>query len=199
MRRFSRAAAGVLAVFACALLSACDSASSSATPAAAASPAPSPSPSMKTLPPSRLCAVLSADAARRLVPGARFTAQVAPDQGSAPDVCAYTSADGDASVSLTPATRPYAAELAAAHSLRADPAPAQMSGVTVDAVTGLGTRAFRETAFQTETRQRVTFTVWEAGARAWVLTYAVAAATPGTPGAVADDPVVRVAKSLSVR
>lgn len=152
---------------------------------------------MKTLPPSRLCAVLSADAARRLVPGARFTAQVAPDQGSAPDVCTYASAD--ASVSLTPATRPYAAELAAAHSLRADPAPAQMSGVTVDEVTGLGKRAFRETAFQTETRQRVTFTVWEAGARAWVLTYAVAVGTPGTPGAVAGDPVVRVAKSLSVR
>ncbi|WP_416969567.1 hypothetical protein [Streptomyces sp. 4F14] len=196
MPLFPRAAAA-LALSACALLSACDSpASPEASPAVAP---PSPTPSTKTLPPSRLCAVLTADAARRLVPGARLTAQVAPDQGTAPDVCAYTSPDGDATVSLTPATRAYAAELAAAHSLRADPAPAQMSGVRVDAVSGLGKQAFRETAFQTQTRQRVTFTVWDAGTRAWVLTYAVAAGTPGTPGAVGDDPVVRVAKSLSVR
>ncbi|MET8976434.1 hypothetical protein ABZX85_12540 [Streptomyces sp. NPDC004539] len=200
VRRPSQAA-GVLAVLACALLAACDS-TSHPTSSAVGSPSPAtssgPSPEMKTLPPSRLCAVLTADAARGLVTGARLTSQVAPDQGPAPDVCTYTAADGAATVSLTPATRAYAAELAAAHSLRADPAPAGMSGVRVDTVTGLGTRAFRETAYQTQTGQRITFTVWDAGTRTWVLTYATAAGTPGAPPAVADDAVVKVAKSLSV-
>ncbi|QNP68651.1 hypothetical protein IAG44_03675 [Streptomyces roseirectus] len=194
VRRLLPAAALTLA--ACAPLSACDSPAPSTT-TAATSPTPGSPGAMRTLLPSRLCAALTADAARELVPGARFTAQVGPDKGTAPDVCAYTSPDGSGSVSLTPATRPYAAELAAAYSLRADPAPAGMSGVRVDTVSGLGERAFRETAYQTQAHQNVTFTVWNAGARTWVLTYASTGEGPVAPGAVGDDEVVGVARTLA--
>ncbi|WP_327404577.1 hypothetical protein OG194_33895 [Streptomyces sp. NBC_01288] len=200
-RRLFRAAAGSLTVLACGLLAACDS-TAHATPSAAATAAiaaPSPTPSVKTLPPSQLCTVLTAGVARRIVPDARLAARVSPNKGAAPDVCDYTSADGRSTLSLTPASRTYAAELSAAHNLAANPSSAGMRDVQVDAVSGLGRQAFRETAYQTQAKQQLTFVVWKAGSRNWVLTYATAANTPSAPATVSDDKVTGAARSITAK
>ncbi|MFJ2904122.1 hypothetical protein [Streptomyces sp. NPDC087212] len=202
-RSLRAAAAGSLAALALGLLAGCDSsthATASATAGTSAPAAsPSPTPSVKTLPPSELCTVLTTGVARTLVPTARLTARVQPNKGTAPDVCDYSAPDGTATLSLTPATRTYAAELSAAHDLSAHPAAAGMSKVLVDPVSGLGTQAFRETAYQTQARQSITFVVWNAGTRNWVLTLAKTSATPTTPPAATNDPVVKVARTLTAK
>ena len=200
-RRLFRAAAGSLTVLACGLLAACDSTAHSTQPAAAtaATTAPSPTPSVKTLPPSQLCTVLTTGVAQRIVPDARLAARVSPNKGAAPDVCDYTSADGRSTLSLTPASRTYAAELSAAHNLSANPSSAGMRDVRVDTVTALGRQAFRETAYQTQAKQQLTFVVWNAGSRTWVLTYATATSTPSAPATVSDDKVVEAARSITAK
>ncbi|MCZ0997521.1 DUF3558 family protein [Streptomyces mirabilis] len=203
VRHYTRAAAGSIAVIACALLSACGTTTHPTPSAGAGSTAPdagSVSPgAMKTLPPSHLCTVLTEDVAERLVDDARFTAQVGPDKGAAPDVCDYAAADGKATVSLTPASRAYAAELSAAHALRTNPAVAGMRDVRVDTVSRLGRQSFRETAYQVQARQHLTFVVWNAGARTWVLTFATTGDTSTTPTTASDDKVVEVARSITAK
>ena len=198
-RRLFRAAAGSLTVLACGLLAACDSTAHSTQSAAAtaAATAPSPTPSMKTLPPSRLCTVLTKGVAERLITDPRLAARVSPNKGAAPDVCDYTSADGRSTVSLTPASRTYAAELSAAHNLAANPSSAGMRDVQVDTVDGLGRQAFRETAYQTQAKQQLTFVVWNAGSRNWVLTLATDAPSETTPTTAPNDTVVQVARSIT--
>ncbi|MFG2781540.1 hypothetical protein ACGFY7_27295 [Streptomyces prunicolor] len=198
-RRLFRAAAGSLTVLACGLLAACDSTAHSTPTAAAGTTAPSPTPSVKTLPPSQLCTVLTTGVAQRIVPDARLAARVGPNKGSAPDVCDYTSADGRSTLSLTPASRTYAAELSAAHDLSANPSSAGMRDVQVDAVDALGRQAFRETAYQTQSKQQLTFVVWNAGSRNWVMTYATAASTSAAPATVSDDKVVEAARSITAK
>ena len=200
-RRLFHAAAGSLTVLACGLLAACDSTAPSTPSAAAtaATTAPSPTPSMKTLPPSQLCTVLTKGVAERIVTDARLAARVSPNKGTAPDVCDYTSADGRSTLSLTPASRTYAAELSAAHNLSANPSSAGMRDVQVDTVSGLGRQAFRETAYQIQSKQRLTFVVWNAGSRNWVMTYATAASTSAAPATVSDDKVVGAARSITAK
>ncbi|WBO65030.1 hypothetical protein [Streptomyces camelliae] len=203
VRRLSRSAAGSVAVLACGLLTACGPTTHSTASAGGGSTAPvagtaSPG-AVKTLPPSRLCTVLTEDVAKRVVTDARFTAQVGPDKGAAPDVCSYAGADGRSMLSLTPASRTYDAELSAAHGLRANPAPAGMSDVRIDPVSGLGRQAFRESAHQSQEQQQITFVVWNAGARTWVLTYATAAPGSTAPTAVPDDKAVQLARSLTAK
>ena len=196
-RRLFRAAAGSLTVLACGLLAACDSTAHSTPSAAAGTTTPSPTPSMKTLPPSQLCTVLTKGVAERLVPDARLAARVSPNKGTAPDVCDYTSADGRSTLSLTPASRTYAAELSAAHNLAANPTSAGMRDVRVDTVDALGRQAFRETAYQTQAKQQLTFVVWNAGTRNWVLTLATVAPSEATPTTAPNDTVVQVARSIT--
>lgn len=198
-RRLFRAAAGSLTVLACGLLAACDSTAHSTPSAAAtaATTAPSPTPSMKTLPPSQLCTVLTKGVAERIVTDARLAARVSPNKGTAPDVCDYTSADGRSTLSLTPASRGYAAELSAAHNLSANPSSAGMRDVQVDTVNALGHQAFRETAYQTQAKQQLTFVVWNTGTRNWVLTLATDSPSEPTPTTVPHDTVVQVARSIT--
>ncbi|MEU9456467.1 hypothetical protein [Streptomyces sp. NPDC048277] len=191
-RRPSRVAAGSTAALLCALLTACAAPAPAASSAAGGTTSPATG-AVKTLPPSRLCTVLTADVAGRLVTDARRTTQVSPNKGDAPDVCGYVAADGTSTLSLTPASRAYPAELSAAHDLSAHPAPAGMRDVRVTAAGDLGAQAFRETAYQVQTRQHLTFVVWNPGPRTWVLTFATAAAT------AADDEVVRVARSITAK
>ena len=196
-RRLFRAAAGSLTVLACGLLAACDSTAHSTPSAAAAATAPSPTPSMRTLPPSQLCTVLTKGVAERLVPDARLAARVSPNKGTAPDVCDYTSAAGRSTLSLTPASRTYAAELSAAHNLAANPTSAGMRDVQVDTVNTLGHQAFRETAYQTQAKQQLTFVVWNTGTRNWVLTLATDSPSETTPTTAPNDTVVQVARSIT--
>ncbi|WP_405839332.1 hypothetical protein [Streptomyces sp. NBC_01518] len=196
-RRLFRAAAGSLTVLACGLLAACDSTAHSTQSAVAATSAPSPTPSMKTLPPSKLCTVLTKGVAERLITDPRLAARVSPNKGAAPDVCDYTSADGRSTLSLTPASRTYAAELSAAHNLAANPTSAGMRDVQVDTVDALSRQAFRETAYQTQAKQQLTFIVWNTGTRNWVLTLATDSPSETTPTTAPNDTVVQVARSIT--
>jgi len=200
-RRLFRAAAGSLTLLACGLLAACDSTAHSTQSAAAtaATTAPDPTPSVKTLPPSQLCTVLTTGVAKRIVPDARLAARVSPNKGAAPDVCDYTSGDGRSTLSLTPASRTYAAELSAAHNLAATPTSASMRNVRVDTVNGLGRQAFRETAYQTQSKQHLTFVVWNAGSRNWVLTFATGTSTSTPPTTASNDTVVQAARSITAK
>ncbi|WP_416959899.1 hypothetical protein [Streptomyces sp. Agncl-13] len=201
-RRLFRATAGSLTLLACGLLAACDSTAHSTQSAAATgatTTAPSPTPSVKTLPPSQLCTVLTKGVAKRIVPDARLAARVSPNKGAAPDVCDYTSADGRSTLSLTPASRTYAAELSAAHNLAANPTSAGMRNVRVDTVNALGRQAFRETAYQTQSKQQLTFVVWNAGTRNWVLTFATGTTTPTTATTASNDTVVQAARSITTK
>ncbi|MEV0468926.1 hypothetical protein [Streptomyces prunicolor] len=205
VRRLFRAAAGSLTVLACGLLTACGT-STHATPSAAgatiasvAATAPAPASSMKTVPPAALCTVLTKSVAERLITGARLQARVSPDKGQAPDVCGYTAPDGQSTLSLNPTSRAYATELSAAHNLAANPSSAGMRDVQVDTVGDLGRRAFRETASQTQVRQRITFVVWNTGARSWVLTFATTEGTSTAPTTVSHDTVVQVAHSITAK
>jgi hypothetical protein len=203
VRRFSRAAAGSITALAFGLLTACGTTTHSTPSASGGTTAPvagtGPAGSVKTLPPSRLCTVLTTGAAKQLMADARPTARVSPDKGDAPDICGYAAADGKSTLSLTPASRAYDAELSAAHDLRANPAPAGMRDVRVDPVSDLGRRAFRETTHQVQARQHITFVVWNPGARTWVLTFATTADTSTTPATVSDDKVVQVARSITAK
>ncbi|MGW6905733.1 hypothetical protein [Streptomyces sp. NPDC054940] len=205
VRRFSRVAAGSTAVIAFGLLAACSTAAQSTPTPTAAGGTTAPvadkgaAGSVKTAPPSQLCTALTADAAKQLIADARPTAQVSPNKGDAPDVCGYAAADGTSMLSLTPGTRAYDTELSAAHDLSADPAPAGMRDVRVDTVSGLGDQAFRETAYQVQTRQQITFVVWNSGTRTWVLSLATRANASTTPAAVSDDKVVQVARSITAK
>ncbi|KUM68779.1 hypothetical protein [Streptomyces curacoi] len=209
VRRFSRAAAGSITVIAFGLLTACGT-STQSTPSVADRTSPpvtgagtgtgsGAAGSVKTLPPSELCTILTVDVAKQLIADARPTARVSPDKGEAPDVCGYTAADGGATLSLSPASRTYDTELAAAHDLRANPAPAGMRDVRVEPVSDLGRRGFRETSRQVQARQHITFVVWDAGARTWVMTFATSADTSTKPTPVSDDKVVRVARSVTAK
>jgi hypothetical protein len=207
-RRPPRTALPVAAAVLCALLGACSSGGASPTGSAspAGSPAPSDaghvvaispdptgSPSVRTLPPSLLCTVLDRPAARQVLTGPRQAPRVAPEKGTAPESCSYTSGDGSAMLTLNPATRSYAAERSAAHSLVLDPEPAGMRGVQITAVDGLGQAAFRETAQVVNPAQNVTFVVWRSGSRTWVLTLAEARGRT-TPGA---DSLVELARRIT--
>jgi hypothetical protein len=120
-------------------------------------------------------------------PTPRPTTSVSLDKGDAPDVCGYSAADGTSTLSVTSASRSYDTELSAAHDLRAKSASAGMRDVRVDPVSDLGRKAFRETAYQAQARQHITFVVWNSGARTWVLTFATTAGTPTAPATVSDD------------
>lgn len=201
-RRFLRAAAGSIAALAAAVLTACSAATHSttqSTPSAAVGTtapvtAPSPSSSMKTLPPSRLCSTaLTTSAAKQLIADPRLQTRLSPEKGEVPDGCSYVAADEKSTLALTPASRAYAAELAAAHALSADPASAGMRDVKVDPVSDLGRQAFRETSYQIQAGQHITFVVWDSGAGTWVLTYAT------TADSVSSDKVVQVARSITAK
>ncbi|MEV6478805.1 hypothetical protein [Streptomyces sp. NPDC051576] len=189
-RRPLRAAvAGSITVIAAlGLLTACGSTTHHSTPSAAPVAG-----AVRTAPPSHLCTALTPAAAERLITDARPTIQAAPDKGRAPDVCGYAAADGTATLSLTPASRAYDTELSAAHDLRAHPSSAGMREVRVDPVGDLGRHAFRETAYQIQARQHLTFVVWTTGARTWVLTLGTAASTEP------HDEVAQVARSITAK
>ncbi|MER5429441.1 hypothetical protein [Streptomyces sp. NPDC002588] len=197
-RRFLRATAGSIAVLAAAVLTACTGTTDS-TPSAAAGTtapvaAPTPSGSMKTLPPSRLCSTaLTTSAAEQLIADPRLQTRLSPAKGEAPDGCSYVAADERSTLALTPASRTYAAELSAAHALSGDPASAGMRDVRVETVSDLGRQAFRETSYQIQAGQHITFVVWDSGAGTWVLTFAT------TADGVPSDKVVQVARSITAK
>ncbi|WP_328683746.1 hypothetical protein [Streptomyces sp. NBC_00343] len=110
--------------------------------------------------------------------GGRAAARVSPNKGAAPDVCDYTSA---------------------AHNLAANPSSAGMRDVQVDTVNTLGRQAFRETAYQTQTKQQLAFVGWNAGSRNWVLTHATATNTPSAPVTVSNDKVTGAARSITAK
>ncbi|MER7837584.1 hypothetical protein ABTY98_17145 [Streptomyces sp. NPDC096040] len=66
-------------------------------------------------------------------------------------------------------------------------------------MSGLGRRAFRETAYQAQAQQRVTFVVWNVGARSRVLTFGTRAAASTTPAAVSEGKTVQVARSITAK
>ncbi|MFD4556713.1 hypothetical protein ACFWP5_20775 [Streptomyces sp. NPDC058469] len=80
-----------------------------------------------------------------------------------------------------------------------------MRDVRVDTVDALGRQAFRETAYQTRAKQRLTFVVWNTRARNWVLpsatatTGTVTSTTPANPTTVPHDTVVQVARSITAK
>lgn len=203
VRRLLRAAAGSITVIAFGLLTACSTTTHSTPSAADGTTAPvadpSPAGSMKTLPPSRLCTVLTTSAAKQLIADARLQARVSPNNGDAPEICSYAAADGKSTLALTPASRAYKAELSAAHDLTANPASAGMRDVRVDPVSDLGRQAFRETSYQIQAQQHITFVVWNSGTRTWVLTFATTADTSATPATVSDDKVIQVARSITAK
>ncbi|WP_030595647.1 hypothetical protein [Streptomyces fulvoviolaceus] len=204
VRRLLRAAAGSATVLAFGLLTACSATTHSTPSAADGTTAPtagaSPAGSMKTLPPSRLCTTaLTTGAAQQLIADPRLQTRLSPNKGDAPDGCSYAAADGQSTLALTPASRAYKAELSAAHALSADPASAGMRDVRVDPVSDLGRQAFRETSYQIQARQHITFVVWNSGTRTWVLTFATTADTSATPATVSDDKVVQVARSITAK
>jgi hypothetical protein len=194
-RRLSRAALPTATAVLCGLLASCSGSSTSpaistgpsGTPTASPNPAPraagqvtagSPSAvpsaaaSVRTLPPSRLCAVLDEAAARLVLTDPLRAPRVAPGKGTAPDSCSYASGDRTTLLTLSPSARSYDAERSASHSLVGDPASAGMRDVKVTEVAGLGQAAFSESAEVLEPRQSVTFVVWRAGSHVWVLTLA---------------------------
>ncbi|WP_406443302.1 DUF3558 domain-containing protein [Streptomyces sp. NBC_01613] len=202
-RRFFRAAAGSIAVFAVAALTACSATTHSTPSAAGGTTAPvtatSSAGSMKTLPPSRLCTALTTGAAKQLIADPRLQTRVSPNKGDAPDGCSYAAADGTSTLALTSASRTYDAELSAAHDLSANPASAGMRDVRVDPVSNLGRQAFRETSYQIQARQHITFVVWHSGAGTWVLTFATTADTSTPPTTASDDKLVQVARSITTK
>ncbi|MEW2116412.1 hypothetical protein AB0945_14705 [Streptomyces sp. NPDC005474] len=206
-RRLSRAALPAATAVLCGLLASCSGGSASSAniatvPSATASGAPSDagrttttttSPSdvpsaaasVKTLPPSRLCAVLDQTAARLVLTDPRQAPRVAPGKGTAPESCSYASGDRQTLLTLAPSTRSYDAERSASRSLVGDPASAGMRDVKVTEVTGLGQAAFSETTEVVQPPQGVDFVVWKAGSHVWVLTLAQpAGAKDGADGLV---------------
>lgn len=204
LRRFPRAALPAVAgVALCGLLTSCtgDNASpatdSVQQPAASPTPAPSASASasasVKTLPKSRLCTALDLTAARKVRAELHPAPQVGPNKGTAPDGCTYATADGTALLTLTPTTRSYDAELAAAHSLVRDPSSAGMRDVHVTEVPGLGQAAFSERGYVVQQAQNIAYLVWRDGSRSWVLTLAETDGTKGT------DQLVPLAREITPR
>ena len=118
-----------------------------------------------------------------MLPGPRSAPQADPDKGTAPDACRYASADGTALLTLTPGTRPYETELAAAHDLSRDPSSAGMRDVRVTRITGLGQAASSERGDPPQHRRHVTYVVWREGPRARVLTLAEVGDAGKTQGA----------------
>ncbi|MFJ7041887.1 hypothetical protein ACIQVC_00550 [Streptomyces sp. NPDC101112] len=186
LRRLPRTALPAAAALLCGLLASCSSGSASPAAAGAAQagagqattvpPGPAVAPSVvsspKTLPPSRLCAVLDHSAARQVLTDPKQAPRLVPGKGTAPDACSYTAGDGSAMLTLNPSDRSYAAELSAAHSLVRDPASAGMRDVKLTEVTGLGQGAFSETTQVLRPQQNVAYVVWHAGSQVWVLTLA---------------------------
>ncbi|GAA3808863.1 hypothetical protein GCM10022403_048690 [Streptomyces coacervatus] len=207
LRRLPRTALPAAAALLCALLASCSSGSASpaaaeasptgAAPRATVSPGPAVTPSVisspKTLPPSRLCAVLDRSAARQVLTDPKQAPRLAPGNGTAPDSCSYASGDGTALLTLNPSARSYDAEVSASHSLVRDPASAGMRDVKATEVTGLGQSAFRETVVVLQPRQNVAYVVWRAGSRTWVLTLAE------TGGAKGADRLVSLARQITPR
>ncbi|MFF4504216.1 hypothetical protein [Streptomyces sp. NPDC001401] len=207
LRRLPRTVAPAAAALLCALLASCSP--GSASPAASgashagaaqvttASPGPAVAPSVtsspKTLPPSRLCAVLDRSAARQMLTDPKQAPRLAPGNGTAPDSCSYASGDGMNLLTLTPSARSYNAEVSASHNLVRDPASAGMRDVKVTEVTGLGQAAFRETVVVLQPRQNVAYVVWRVGSKTWVLTLAE------TGGAKAADRLVALARKITPR
>ncbi|SHI17634.1 hypothetical protein [Streptomyces sp. 3214.6] len=186
LRRLPRTALPTAAAVLCGLLASCSTGSASPTAAGASptgtgqvttiSPDPAVTPSVtsspKTLPPSRLCTALDQSAARQVLTDPQQAPRVAPNKGTAPDSCSYTSGDQTAMLTLNPSARSYDAELSAAHSLVRDPASAGMRDVKVTELTGLGQGAFSETVQVVRPKQNVTYVVWRAASKTWVLTLA---------------------------
>ncbi|MCD9876949.1 hypothetical protein [Streptomyces guryensis] len=207
LRRLPRTALPAAAALLCALLASCSSGSASpaaagASPAGAGqvttvSPGPAVTPSVasspKTLPPSRLCAVLDHSAARQVLTGPKQAPSLAPVKGTAGDSCSYASGDGTALLTLNPSARSYDAEVSASRNLVRDPASAGMRDVKVTEVTGLGQGAFRETVQVLQPQQNVAYVVWRAGSKVWVLTLAD---TAGPKGA---DHLVSLARQITPR
>lgn len=204
-RRLPRTALTAAAALLCGLLASCTGGSASPAAAGASptsddqvttiSPEPTVSSSPKTLPPSRLCTVLDPSAAQQVLTRPKQAPRVAPNKGTAPDSCSYASGDGSAMLTLSPSTRSYDAELAAAHRVVRDPASAGMRDVKVTEVTGLGQAAFSETTQVLQPRQNVAYVVWRAGSKTWVLTLA----DVGSSKAQGDDRLVEVARRITPR
>ncbi|MGW2718145.1 hypothetical protein [Streptomyces sp. NPDC001492] len=204
-RRLSRTALSVAAALLCGLLTSCSTGSASPAAASAApsraaqgtssSPAPTVDSSPKTLPPSRLCAVLDRSAARQVLTNPKPAPRLAPGKGTAGDSCSYASGDGTALLTLNPSARSYDAEVSASHRLVRDPASAGMSEVKVTEVDGLGQGGFSESAEVLQPRQSVAYVVWRAGSRTWVLTLATLPA--GSKGGA--DQLVPLARKLTRR
>lgn len=181
-RRLPRAVLPAAAAVLCGLLASCSPGSTSPADASASpsgagrvtnvSPDPTVTPSVKTLPPSRLCTVFDESAARQVLTDPKQAPRVAPNKGTAPDSCSYTSGNGASMLTLNPSTRSYDAERSAAHRLVRDPASAGMRDVKVTKVDGLGQAAFSETTQVLQPRQSVAYVVWRAGSGTWVLTLA---------------------------
>lgn len=207
LRRLPRTALPAAAALLCALLASCSSGSASpaaagaspsgAEPMTTVSPGPAVTPSVtsspKTLPPSRLCAVLDRSDARQVLTGPKQAPRVAPGNGTALDSCSYASGDGTALLTLNPSARSYEAEVSASHNLVRDPASAGMRDVKVTEVAGLGQGAFRETVQVLQPPQNVAYVVWRAGSRTWVITLA------DTDGATDADRLVSLARQLTPR
>ncbi|AZQ36275.1 hypothetical protein ACIBAG_12695 [Streptomyces sp. NPDC051243] len=205
-RRLPRTALPAAAAVLCALLASCSSGNASSDAAASpsgagqvttVSPEPTATPAVtsspKTLPPSHLCTVLDRSAARQVLTDPKQAPRLAPDKGTAPDSCSYTSGDGTAMLTLNPSARSYDAEVSASHNLVRDPASAGMRDVKVTEVTGLGQGAFSETVQVVQPKQDVAYVVWRAGSKVWVLTLAE------TAGAKGADRLVSLARQITPR
>ncbi|WNM35770.1 hypothetical protein RKE30_38140 [Streptomyces sp. Li-HN-5-11] len=187
-RRFLRAAVPLLLG---GLLTSCTGSSRSAgANPSAVPPAPTPA-AVKTAVPSRLCAALDLTTARKVLADLQHSPQVAPQQGAAPDACSYATSSGEVVLTLSPASRPYATELAVAHKVAGDLASSGMRDVRVKKITGLGRAAFEETGYLTE--QHMTYVIWLSGTRSWVLGLAEAVKTD------ASSQLVPVAQQIAPR
>jgi hypothetical protein len=145
---------------------------------------------MSTAPRSALCDVLTEDVARQISPGMAYLSQTAPVTGKAPEVCAYADAAGR-QVSLMPASRPFATEVALAQELARNPGSGGMNTVRVNDLDRLGDGGFSEVATVKGQDSTVVFVVWHVGSRAWVVTVSV-------PGESAqEDQAVAIARQIS--
>jgi hypothetical protein len=182
--RYLRPALPLAAVLLCGLLTSCSGGSGSPSPspspaarAAKASPKPTAKTAMRTTAPSQLCTVLDLATARKVLTGLRYSPEVSPNKGAAPDACSYATGDGKTLLSLSPTTRPYATELTMTHSLIRNPAASGMRDVQVQEISGLGQAAFKESAYAIQQRQTITWVVWRSGSKSWVLSLAQITAT----------------------
>ncbi|TDB71318.1 hypothetical protein [Micromonospora sp. KC721] len=152
----------------------------------------------RTYPPSPLCHALDLAAAQRISPSLKFSAQLMPQQGEAPDACSYAADDGTLLLSLASTSRPYETEVEIAAGLVRDPKASQMKSASVRPLESLGVGAFAEVQVPEGPPQTVTFVVWQPSHhvhRGWVLSLAQA----GTTTADHSAELFRLAQSIHLR